>query len=259
MAVSSKNITLPATNATTPRRSRGLFKSICKEVELQPCARRRRSHHAPKSASAMPRNKNAGTPMQVRMLTYGFENFAIAPRANSSRKENIAPMTTTVPMRLIQLRKRERRVALGGGVSGGIQCKILIKIQKNWLPDGTINRPAARTTTKLFLQTTDIGHERLHFIIGQSVKRLHQSFVLRGFQAGLDGLGGGVILEVGLHLGVGEILAAKFLAHLGVALALGAVTLDAKVVPVFLGLGTLGRKGGRQTRHRCQQEYFFHI
>src|ERR1035438_6451137 len=75
------------------------------------------------------------------MLTYGFENFAIAPRANSSRKENIAPMTTTVPMRLIQLRKRERRVALGGGVSGGIQCKILIKIQKK-LAAGRNHKPA---------------------------------------------------------------------------------------------------------------------
>src|ERR1019366_6251305 len=129
----------------------------------------------------------------------------MAPRANSSRKENSAPMITTVPIRLIQLRNRERRVALSGGVSAGIRCRILNKIQKNWLPDATKNRPAARTTTKLFLQTTDIGNERLHFIIGQSIERLHQSFIVRGFQTDLDGLGGGVILEVGLHLGVGEI------------------------------------------------------
>src|ERR1017187_4605059 len=64
------------------------------------------------------------------MLTYGFENFAIAPRANSSRKENIAPMTTTVPMRLIQLRKRESRGGLGGSVSGAIYCRILKVLKK---------------------------------------------------------------------------------------------------------------------------------
>src|ERR1017187_5142759 len=74
------------------------------------------------------------------MLTYGLENFAIAPRANSSRKENSAPMTTTMPMRLIQLRKRESRVALGGDVSGIIQRRILKKNSKK-LAAGRNHKP----------------------------------------------------------------------------------------------------------------------
>src|SRR5437868_311688 len=63
------------------------------------------------------------------------------------------------------------------------------------------------------------------------------------------------VLHVGLHVGFGVILHVEFLSRLGVALAIGAMTLGAEVLPIF-GRGRGVADGGGERKAQAGGENF---
>src|SRR5215475_7772180 len=97
-----------------------------------------------------------------------------------------------------------------------------------------------------------MGYQRLDFIIAQIRKTLHFGLITF-FDTFLDGFGHLVVFHGILHFWVGVVLYAKFLAHLGFAFAILAMTFGAILGPDRFGI----RRPGRQSagNQEGQTEY----
>src|ERR1017187_6253827 len=266
MALSSRKIRLPPVKKPSTRRSRGRVRSMT-TIGISPRApcNWRRSRSAPMIVSTNPIIVNPGVTMYVKMPTYGFENVAIASSRNNRKNENRLPMTMTSPVRLSQLRSSEGCWPEGVGLSalmveflccqskkicrkGRLPCAGSRPLGQFYMGSDRNSRLSGRPS--LLLERPHVSDERLDVVVRHALGRLHEGLAVFVFQTFLDGLDRRVILQIGLHLGVGIILHAKFLAHLGLSLAVRAVAFGA--VAFVVGFGV--RRAGGQSRNRDDRD-----
>jgi len=86
-----------------------------------------------------------------------------------------------------------------------------------------------------------MGDQGLDFLVVELVGETLHYFFIAFLDAAFDGLDSCVVLELGLDIGAGVILASGLLAHLGITFAVFAVALGAIRRPVFFDIRRPGR------------------
>src|SRR5664280_1190785 len=111
---------------------------------------------------------------------------------------------------------------------------------------------------RLRLQSAHVFDQRRDLIVRQTFDRLHPRLSVVVFQPLFHGLEGLIVRKPGLHFGVGEIADVQLLSHLGVTLAVRAVTFGAIVIPVGLRVGGPGGHRRTANTHERNCQYSFH-
>src|ERR1035441_9862262 len=118
-----------------------------------------------------------------------------------------------------------------------------------WLDSRRIPAALARRWDSiLLLELPHVGYQGFDVVVRHVFCRAHQLLAVFVLEPFLDGLEGSIVLEVGLHLGVGVIFGAHLLAHLGFSFAVGPVALGARFLIVGLGVSRpqIGRASCRE-------------